>query len=117
MLPSLYLLVPIVLFAFAAQSALASGTTAFTCAPTEGKSGAVGFSDEHCTKAAEGELVRFQHVEIPTNTPTNVVGTNVQRPKNKKSYQCGAINEKFPWLCRNKNYLRGMEIFRCLGKS
>jgi hypothetical protein len=59
--------------AFAAQSASALGTTAFTCKPS---TGVVGFSDEHCDKAAPKETATFSHAEIAAGTKTDVEVTN-----------------------------------------
>jgi hypothetical protein len=70
----LSLLCALVFSAFAAQSASALGTTAFTCKPFVGVAGSKGFSDEHCEKAAEGISVKFVHEAFAG--ATGVVGTN-----------------------------------------
>jgi len=68
----------LVFCAFAAPNAMAlKGTTAFTCKPVK-KPGpeAKGFTDEHCTKEAGGELVSFIHEEITPALPTGLTVTN-----------------------------------------
>jgi hypothetical protein len=77
-LAGLALLCALVFSAFAAPSASASGTTAFTCAPSPGTKpvGELKFSDEHCEKSAVPPNVKFVHEAIAPNTPTAVVGTN-----------------------------------------
>lgn len=57
----LSLLCALALCAFAAPSASAIGTTAFTCVE---KTGEEGFSDEHCDSAATGASVKFVHKEL-----------------------------------------------------
>lgn len=60
---------------FAAQSASAvtKGTTAFTCAAGSG----AGFSKEHCKpEDAVGSGAKFNHVEIPQDTTTEITGSN-----------------------------------------
>jgi hypothetical protein len=53
--------------AFAAPSATAlKGTTAYECKPV--KEGAMGFTDEHCTNAAEKGKASFEHVLIPAES-------------------------------------------------
>lgn len=54
--------------AFAAQSASAAGTTAYTCKQT-----GTGFTDAHCKTAGSGS---FGHVAIGPTTSTEVSGSN-----------------------------------------
>ncbi len=72
----LSLLCALALCAFAASSASAAGTTAFACEPKTGEKGSVGFSDEHCDKAAVDTGVKFVHKAIAPNSPTEIELTN-----------------------------------------
>ena len=67
--------------AFAASSASAAGTTAFTCAESPANTTlATQFKDEHCQKAttteAEKKAKGFKHVEIKETTA--ITGTNAK---------------------------------------
>jgi hypothetical protein len=62
----------------AAQGASARGTTVFTCKRRSVEFG-VGFSQEHCKRAdAVSEGARFEHVEVPRSTTTEVSITNAR---------------------------------------
>lgn len=74
----LSLLCALVGCALVAPNAMALGTTAFECKPV--KEGATGFTDEHCTKAAEAGKASFEHVLIPFET-TNIKITNTETEK------------------------------------
>ncbi|HEX5610844.1 MAG TPA: hypothetical protein VFX45_12225 [Solirubrobacterales bacterium] len=67
----LCMLCALLVSAFAAQSASAVGTTAYTCKET-GKG--PGFSDAHCKTASEAGP--FQHVAITLNQTTELSGSN-----------------------------------------
>src|SRR4029453_13229581 len=70
----LSLLCALVFCALAAPGAMAvNGTTAYECKPV--KEGKTGFTDEHCTKAAEAGKASFEHVLIPEGS-TSVSITN-----------------------------------------
>lgn len=73
----LLLLCALALCAFAAPSASAAGTTAFTCAPAE--KGA-GFEDTHCDKAVESGA-KYKHEAISPGKSTEITLTN-QKTKN-----------------------------------
>ncbi|HEX5608672.1 MAG TPA: hypothetical protein VFX45_01110 [Solirubrobacterales bacterium] len=69
----LCMLCALLVSAFAAQSASAVGTTAYTCATT-GTATGTKFSDAHCkTSNAAGE---FRHVAIANGTSTELTGSN-----------------------------------------
>jgi hypothetical protein len=79
----LSLLCALLFSAFAAQSASAKGTTAFTCVAGTGSSG---FEDEHCDKATnEKAKVKFVHSEIAPKTETAVTGTNEKTASETKA--------------------------------
>lgn len=65
----LTLLCALVFSAFAAQSASAAGTTAFTCKPSAGGA----FEDNHCTKNVGAGKGSFEHVTISEGTSTETI--------------------------------------------
>ncbi|HSS33844.1 MAG TPA: hypothetical protein VLL27_11240 [Solirubrobacterales bacterium] len=70
--------------AFAAQGAVAKGTTAFTCKKTE--KGGAGFSKAHCKAAdAVGSGAAYEHVAIAPGTTTEISGTNSGTGSNTES--------------------------------
>lgn len=72
--------------ALTASSAHAlTGTTAFACkAEASATEYSEGFSDEHCTEAANGTEVKFVHEEIKPETQTQLAVKNVEsNPKLK----------------------------------
>jgi hypothetical protein len=70
------MLCALVFSAFAAQSASAAGTTAFTCKKKAVEGGA-GFSKEHCkTTDAVSTGAKYEHVAIANGTKTDITGTN-----------------------------------------
>ena len=65
----LFLCCALVSCVFGAPNAVAlKGTTAYECKPVNGKEGAVGFTDEHCTISAEKGKAAFEHVLIPAES-------------------------------------------------
>jgi hypothetical protein len=88
----LCMLCAIVFSAFAAQSASAKGTTAYTCAET----GTGDFKDAHCKEAGEAGKSKYAHV--PFEGTTKITGTNVTTGTSKdvtklKSVQAGVTLE------------------------
>jgi hypothetical protein len=71
-LVGLSLLCALVFSAFAASSASAEGTTAFTCEPVASEAQ---FSDAHCTTPQAGGK-GFRHTPITQDAVTEVTGTN-----------------------------------------
>lgn len=67
------LLCAVGVLAFAAPSALATGTTAFTCA--EG-GGAKDFADAHCTSSTKAGEGKFGHVSIANGASTELTLSN-----------------------------------------
>ncbi len=78
----LSLLCALAFCAFAAQSASAVGTTAFTCAPA---SKGAEFSDEHCDTSGSGE--GFVHASINAGEKTEVSITNEKTAEGTKAAQ------------------------------
>jgi len=71
----LSLLCALVFCALAAPGAMAlNGTTAYECKPV--KAGKTGFTDEHCTKAAEPGKASFEHVLIPEGSTAVAITNN-----------------------------------------
>ncbi|HET7444123.1 MAG TPA: hypothetical protein VFJ57_05635 [Solirubrobacterales bacterium] len=69
-----------------AQSAGAvTGTTAFTCKKKAVEGGA-GFSDAHCVNGV-GSGAKYEHVEIPANTKTELLVTNASTTKETTAAQ------------------------------
>ena len=76
----LCMLCALLVSAIGAQSAVAKefGTTAYTC-KLKSPEGGVGFSKEHCRPAdAVTTGAKFEHVEIPVNVQTELIGSNAE---------------------------------------
>jgi hypothetical protein len=67
------LLCAVAVLAFAAPSALATGTTAFTCAEGGGEKD---FTDAHCTSSTKAGEGKFGHIAIANGTPTELTLSN-----------------------------------------
>jgi hypothetical protein len=83
----LSLLCALAFCAFAAQSASASGTTAFTCVEGGGEKD---FKDAHCDEKVTAGTGSFGHVAIAPGVVTSVVGTN-EKTKNKTTESTPAV--------------------------
>ncbi|HEX5610843.1 MAG TPA: hypothetical protein VFX45_12220 [Solirubrobacterales bacterium] len=81
-LVGLCMLCALLVSAFAAQSASAVGTTAYTCATT-GTATGTKFSDAHCKTSNPGG--EYRHVSIANGTTTELTGSNETTGGEKES--------------------------------
>lgn len=73
----LCLLCALIIGAVAAQSAMATGTTAFTCKKVVPKAGTAGFSKSHCKQEDEvGTEAAYEHFAIEQGKTTEATGSN-----------------------------------------
>jgi hypothetical protein len=92
----LSLLSALLFCAFAAQSAFAVksvNTTAYTCVSTGGET-KLDFKDEHCDEKVPQTTGKFEHLQIPLNTTTEIAATNQKVTNETKDSEPATLKGK-----------------------